>query len=385
LQVGQPERAADILAAKWSADDSAVGHDDVELIGSAGAQDYVPHIVTGGLVSERVGDHSGVQRAIDRAAGAEWTGPLPHGFASLDSAIVSLSGHLPSQRSADELERYVEVILRDESSPLGGRRNLTSLFAAAQGLYWLGRFDEAVAQCESVLRGHRSVGRHTTGDQVVTVLAACLRSLLEHDLGNSEQAWLQLAHSDELARIYGLDTEIDHAPSAWALRALATAVVGRDPYPTRAAELTRLMIEREDGSIRIHSAIELVRLLDQNRHTDEALEALEATAALIGENDIPPLLAQRLGLLEQALRGGSSDAGPSMHVTPSERSVLYLLADRSLAQNEISERLGLSINTVKSHLRSIYQKFGVAGRSQAVEHARRQGLLVTVLPWGPPS
>ncbi|MGI9599050.1 MAG: hypothetical protein ACR2QK_22995, partial [Acidimicrobiales bacterium] len=28
LQVAQPERAADILAAKWSADDSAVGHDD---------------------------------------------------------------------------------------------------------------------------------------------------------------------------------------------------------------------------------------------------------------------------------------------------------------------------------------------------------------------
>jgi LuxR family transcriptional regulator, maltose regulon positive regulatory protein len=35
----------------------------------------------------------------------------------------------------------------------------------------------------------------------------------------------------------------------------------------------------------------------------------------------------------------------------------------------------VSVNTVKSHLRSIYRKLGVAGRREAVEAGRRRGLL----------
>ena len=42
---------------------------------------------------------------------------------------------------------------------------------------------------------------------------------------------------------------------------------------------------------------------------------------------------------------------------------------------EIARKQQLSANTVKTHLRSIYQKFGVSGRSEAVEHAVRSGLI----------
>ena len=42
---------------------------------------------------------------------------------------------------------------------------------------------------------------------------------------------------------------------------------------------------------------------------------------------------------------------------------------------EIARKQQLSANTVKTHLRSIYQKFGVSGRSAAVEHAVRSGLI----------
>lgn len=73
-----------------------------------------------------------------------------------------------------------------------------------------------------------------------------------------------------------------------------------------------------------------------------------------------------------------------MHITTGERAVLYLLTDRARSQTDIAERLGLSINTVKSHLRSVYQKLGVTGRQEAVEEARARRLLVTVDPWFQP-
>jgi len=36
---------------------------------------------------------------------------------------------------------------------------------------------------------------------------------------------------------------------------------------------------------------------------------------------------------------------------------------------------GVSVNTVKTHLKSIYRKLAVQGRREAVEEARAQGLL----------
>ena len=42
---------------------------------------------------------------------------------------------------------------------------------------------------------------------------------------------------------------------------------------------------------------------------------------------------------------------------------------------EIGAALYISVNTVKSHQRAIYQKLGVTGRRAAVARARELGLL----------
>jgi LuxR family maltose regulon positive regulatory protein len=46
-----------------------------------------------------------------------------------------------------------------------------------------------------------------------------------------------------------------------------------------------------------------------------------------------------------------------------------------LSYAQIGDRLYLSVNTVKSNLKSIYRKLGVATRSDAVAVARASGLL----------
>jgi LuxR family maltose regulon positive regulatory protein len=46
-----------------------------------------------------------------------------------------------------------------------------------------------------------------------------------------------------------------------------------------------------------------------------------------------------------------------------------------LSQREIGNELFVSLNTVKSHTRTLFRKLGVSGRPEAVALARDRGLL----------
>jgi LuxR family maltose regulon positive regulatory protein len=61
-------------------------------------------------------------------------------------------------------------------------------------------------------------------------------------------------------------------------------------------------------------------------------------------------------------------------LTQSEIAVLRLLGSH-LTNQEIAAALFISVNTVKTHLRSAYRKLGVTSRRQAVERGRQRGIL----------
>lgn len=67
-------------------------------------------------------------------------------------------------------------------------------------------------------------------------------------------------------------------------------------------------------------------------------------------------------------------AAPTPPLTSSELAVLRLLPAH-MTNQEIAEALFLSINTVKTHLRSVYRKLGVTTRRQAIARSGRLGLL----------
>ena len=57
-----------------------------------------------------------------------------------------------------------------------------------------------------------------------------------------------------------------------------------------------------------------------------------------------------------------------------ELSVLRYLPSR-LSNREIGDELYVSLNTVKSHLKTIYRKLDVERRDDAVRRARQMGLI----------
>lgn len=57
-----------------------------------------------------------------------------------------------------------------------------------------------------------------------------------------------------------------------------------------------------------------------------------------------------------------------------ELEVLQLMAE-GLSNQEIADRLFVSLNTVKTHCSRIYEKLGVRRRTQAIEMAKRRRLI----------
>jgi two-component system nitrate/nitrite response regulator NarL len=89
-----------------------------------------------------------------------------------------------------------------------------------------------------------------------------------------------------------------------------------------------------------------------------------------------------LVVVARETRRGSRVGGVLDHDTASapvlthrERQILALLAD-GFGNKQIAARLGISTNTVKTHLELLFDKLDVSTRTEAVTAAARMGLLL---------
>jgi LuxR family maltose regulon positive regulatory protein len=77
----------------------------------------------------------------------------------------------------------------------------------------------------------------------------------------------------------------------------------------------------------------------------------------------------------QGARPAGAADDETVRLTASERAVLCFLPSH-MTNEEISQALFLSVNTVKTHLRSTYRKLGVRSRREAIARGRRLGVLL---------
>ena len=104
-----------------------------------------------------------------------------------------------------------------------------------------------------------------------------------------------------------------------------------------------------------------------------------------------PLLADRLASLlggvaglRLAARGetatvavtsrGQQGEPSGIELTPRERDVLVLMAEGA-SNKAIARRLGISVHTAKFHVGSLLDKLDATGRTDAVAHAARRGVI----------
>jgi LuxR family maltose regulon positive regulatory protein len=105
-----------------------------------------------------------------------------------------------------------------------------------------------------------------------------------------------------------------------------------------------------------------------------ALEAVaDARAALAGAPD-GGIFGARVETAARALAARTRDIVMGDPLSDRELAVLRELAG-PYARREIAERLFVSLNTVKSHTKSIFRKLGVSTREDAVTRARELELL----------
>jgi DNA-binding CsgD family transcriptional regulator len=157
------------------------------------------------------------------------------------------------------------------------------------------------------------------------------QALLE--LGRAQDAERELERAEVLRR--ARDRRLDHAHTLLVL-ALARIARGR---------LT--LAETELGAAREH------------------LDAFSGVARLEG----------LVGEVELRLEEARADAPTAVEPpTLAELAVLRLLAT-DLSQREIGSELYLSMNTIKTHTRHLYEKLGVRSREDAVHRASVLGLI----------
>jgi DNA-binding CsgD family transcriptional regulator len=89
---------------------------------------------------------------------------------------------------------------------------------------------------------------------------------------------------------------------------------------------------------------------------------------------IPELRITGAGEASDLVLSASDAGGTGFDLTPRERDVIALLAE-GLSNKAIGQRLGISPDTAKFHVGRLIDKLDATGRTDAVAHAARRGII----------
>jgi DNA-binding CsgD family transcriptional regulator/type II secretory pathway predicted ATPase ExeA len=329
------------------------------------------------------------RQAIELARQHGWSGePL------VAIAYPMLAGSLIWQGELDEAERWLaegEQAIQSEADPA------TELFQLVRGCLEIAR-----SRVETALAALRTAGRLPLAAHPLTME---LRAFLLHALvrlGKIASADAALTETAEEERDRpGMRTAVaalrlaQHNPRA-ATAALAPLLDGSAAGSHQGWLITAFLLEASAQDARGEREA-------AGRALERALDLAESDGLLFPFllHPVPELLERHarqrtahpalIWKIINALSGrtpAAPVAGPAEHLpdplSQAEARVLRFL-QTSLSAPEIARELYVSVNTVRTHMRHVYDKLGAHRRLEAVDRARALGLLAPVPQRAAPS
>jgi LuxR family transcriptional regulator, maltose regulon positive regulatory protein len=310
------------------------------------------------------------ERYLALAEGSSHEGRLPDGTASVESnvALIRAVFAVGGVHSIVEAARRAAALEPEQSSPQAAWVRL----GLGNGLYLSGDTSAARRPLEEALTLTEA------GPPLLRLAVLFTLSTVALDEGHLGEAESLARELHELVDRFRLST----IPQA----SLAAIALGR--VLAEHGNLADAQVELEKGlSVRLRipalspwpTFLGLLALASVHRARGERAEArqalAEARAILEPFADDAGIFPELLERQERKLRTSKERNGHlDEELTEREGAVLRLLAGE-LATRQMADSLYVAPSTVRTQIKSIYRKFGVSSRDEAVEEARARGLI----------
>ncbi len=331
-----------------------------------------PELVLAGAAAATIMGHLTLvrRRFLELASRAKQTRPERFGAYAdgLMSMVRSVGIDAGVEDAVVEGRRAVELAARSGA----GELLVDGLAGLAHAQYFAGQLDKAWATA------YRAV-EHPDAERIAPgyVMARSTLALVAADRGRLGSARV---HAEAARTVIGRITSSRSWLGAHASVALGAVLAGEGDLVGAEREFVSAERFFSDEVATVHHARLLVRLADARRlrgRLDEAertlLRAREAFAELPDSGMVAALAAKAWTELEETRRHATRGT-MVQRPTDAELAVMRLLAT-DLSARGIGQKLFLSPNTVRSHMRAIYRKLAVSSRADAVARATALGLM----------
>jgi LuxR family transcriptional regulator, maltose regulon positive regulatory protein len=306
---------------------------------------------------------------LENAEAAPVPGPLLDGTTSVASGVATLrASYWLRMGDFGKTVSYAREALALEHGPW----RAISANCLGTAFYWLDETAQARQQLEATIE----VGRDLV--PLVALFAAGLLALMDCERQDWNAVSRRLHDARQVIEAGGLD---EYWMTAGCELAGGLASEHHDDLVGAEMAMARSLVLYRRGQAPVETAnalLHLARLHVRRGHYSVANDEAGEAAMLIRSCPDPGPRIQRL--LTQA-RGTAHTGAPTTprpsgvdELSDGEFRVLRLLAS-DLTQREIGAELYLSLNTIKSHTRSIFRKLGASSREQAVARARELELI----------
>jgi len=305
------------------------------------------------LRGDRIGEQTCLTQSQIRTS--HWS--LPR----LAQTVQKVHEHLdhPNKQShivVDELNTHLNDQKDDQHSSLGGLEplNITNLLIGDDLLAYRDLiFNRQSRSIETALAGLNAESQRATVYPLRQIRIQLLQAIAYHQLGQQKQAFQHLEQalmsvmSTRAVRIF-----LDEHPTIW-------TVLG---------QFSQYVNEQRPEQVELIEYIESLRMLMPT----DALPSEESSAVTTHDHPSHDKNARK----EQHPQIIQEDhVNHTEQLSKREIQILQKVSE-GLSDAEIAELVFLSVNTVKWHLRNIYNKLNARSRLEAVNEAKERGLMV---------